>query len=373
VSRLGEPEIVEVTSRRQVSAFINLPYQLHSDDPHWVAPLRRDERRRLSASNPFLVHARMRLWLALRDGRVVGRIAAIDDRRHNETHGQPVTWFGFFESDSQETAGKLLDAIERHARQQGSAAVHGPVNPSLNETAGLLVEGFESAPYILMPHNPPGYAAQIERAGYTKLKDLFAWHLDLHDALPDRLARIADRVRDRKGLTLRTLDMSAFERDLAIVQRIYQTAWRDNWGFVAPTDAEVRRLARDLKPIIDPEIVVFAEVDDRAVGFAIAVPDVNQVLRRMRGRLLPFGIIYFLARRSIIDRARLMLLGVESDWQRTGLYPLLIAETHRLARRRGYVEGEVSWTLEDNDAINAGIEASGARRYKTYRLYQKRL
>jgi GNAT superfamily N-acetyltransferase len=247
------------------------------------------------------------------------------------------------------------------------------VNPSLNESAGLLVEGFDSAPYILMPHNPPGYAAQIEHAGYTKLKDLFAWHVDLRDALPDRLVRMADRVRGRNRVTLRTLDMSAFERDLAIVQHIYQSAWRNNWGFVAPTDAEVRRLAGDLKPIIDPEIVVFAEVDDRAVGCAVAVPDVNQVLRRMHGRLLPFGLMYLLARRSIINRARLMLLGVEPDLQRTGLYPLLIAEIYRLVRRRGYVEGEVSWTLEDNDAVNAGIEASGARRYKTYRLYQKRL
>jgi len=364
--------IVEATTPGRVKAFIELPFRIYAADPCWVPPLRRDERRRLSPRNAFFSHADIRLWLAERDGRVVGRIAAIDDRTHNQTHGQPVTWFGFFESPDEGIAAALLARVEAHARERGSVAVFGPVNPSLNESAGLLVEGFDSAPYILMPHNPASYQHQIEAAGYSKLKDLFAWHLDLRVPLPDRLVRLGERAARRSGITIRALEIGAFERDLALIQRIYQNAWGDNWGFVPPTEAEAKQLAEALRPIIDPEVVIFAEVEGRAVGCAVGVPDANQVLKRMRGRLLPVGFIHFLRRRSIMNRGRLLLLGVEPEFRHTGLYPLLIAELHKRGRNR-YVEVELSWTLEDNDAINAGIEAAGARRYKTYRLYRKEL
>ncbi|MGE0706318.1 MAG: N-acetyltransferase [Vicinamibacterales bacterium] len=364
--------IVEVTTPDRVTAFIDLPYRMYADDSHWVPPLRRDERHRLSPRNAFFSHADIRLWLAERHGEVVGRIAAIDDRAYNETHRQAITWFGFFESADGKTAAALLTAVESHARQKASVAVYGPVNPSLNESAGLLVEGFDSDPYVLMPHNPAGYQHQIAGAGYSKLKDLFAWHLDLRVPLPERLARLSARVARRSGVTLRTLDKAAFERELGVVLEIYQAAWGDNWGFVPPTEAEAKQLADTLRPIIDPEIVVFAEVDGRAVGCAVAVPDANQVLKRMRGRVFPFGIVHFLRRRSIMNRSRMFLLGVRPEFRHTGLYPLLVAETYQRGRGR-YVEGELSWTLEDNDAINAGIEAAGGRHYKTYRLYSKPL
>ncbi len=365
--------MVPATTARQVSEFVDLPYRLYEGDPLWIPPLRRDERRRLSRKNAFLGHAEIRLWLADAGGRVVGRIAAIDDRLYEQTHGTRVTWFGFFESPDPATGAALLAAVEAHARARGSAAVCGPANPSLNESAGLLVEGFDTAPYILMPHNPPHYQQQIEGSGYVKLKDLLAWHMDLRAPLPERMTRIAERLRRGNGIALRTLDLSAFERDLAIVQRIYESAWRHNWGFVPPTPAEARQLAAELKPIIDPELVVFASIGERTVGCAVAVPNANQMLKRMNGRLLPFGFVYVLRRRSLINQARMMLLGVEPDLRRTGLYPLLVAEVHQRARRRGYVAGEMSWTLEDNHAVNAGIEAAGGRRYKTYRLYQKTL
>ncbi len=364
--------IVEAKTPAGVRAFIELPYRIYAADPYWVPPLRRDERHRLSPRNAFFAHADIRLWLAERNGEVAGRIAAIDDRADNEIHQRAITWFGFFESTDEETAAALLRTVESHARERGSVAVYGPVNPSLNESAGLLVEGFESAPYVLMPHNPPGYQHQFEAAGYSKLKDLFAWHLDLRAPLPERLVRLGERTARRNGITIRSLESIAFERDLALIQQIYQTAWGDNWGFVPPTEAEAKQLAQMLRPIIDPEIVIFAEVDGRAVGCAVAVPDANQILKRMRGRVLPVGFVHFLRRRSIVNRGRLLLLGVEPQFRRTGLYPLLIAELHRRGRPR-YVEAELSWTLEDNDAVNAGIEAAGGRRYKTYRLYCKGL
>jgi len=366
------PVIVPVTTRTRLKQFVELPYRQYASDPRWVPPLRRDEYRRLSAKNPFLEHGRITMWLAMHGDEVAGRIAAIEDRLHDEVHGIRVTWFGFFESRDARTSTRLLDTVEAHARARGSEAVYGPANPSLNESAGLLVDGFETDPYLLMPHNPPRYASDLEAAGYFKLKDLFAWHIDLNVPLPSRLQRIAERVA-RRGVTLRPLDLAAFDRDLAIVQRIYESAWRGNWGFVPPTEAETRQLAHDLKPIIDPELVVFAEVQGRAVACVVGVPDANQLLKKMGGRLLPLGFVHALRKRTIITQARLILLGVVPEFQRTGLYPLLIADLHRRGRSRGYQAAELSWTLEDNDAINRGIEEAGGRKYKTYRLYRKEL
>jgi len=367
-------EIVPVSGPRLTRAFVELPYTLYAREPHFVPQLRRDEHRRLSPKhNPFLAHAEMQLWLARADGRVTGRIAAIDDRLHNEKHGERVTWFGFFEAVDADTARRLLAEVEAWGRARQARRVRGPANPSLNESAGLLVDAFDSDPYALMPYNPPPYAGYVEGAGYRKAKDLLAWDIDLTAPCPTRITKLAARVADHYGITVRAVDLSAFDRDLAILQTVYRAAWDDNWGFVPPTDAEMRQLAVDLKPVLDPELVLFAERKGQPVGCVVAIPDVNQVLKRMNGGLLPFGIIHFLRRRSIVTRARLLLLGVTPEVRRLGLYPLLVAEIHRHAVARGYTRGELSWTLEDNDLINAGIEAAGGRRYKTYRLYDKPL
>ena len=367
-------ELQRVATAAQRREFVELPYHLYAGHPSWVPPLRRDEQRRLSPRhNPFFEHADLQLWLAARGGRAVGRVAAIDDRLHNQVHGEAVTWFGFLEADGADAARLLLDAVEEHARQRGSAAVRGPANPSLNESAGLLLDGYDDAPYVLMPYNPPSYPAYVEAAGYRKAKDLLAWDIDMSAPIPERIGRLAARVQRKHGVSVRPLNLRAFDAELATLQRIYQAAWSDNWGFVPPTDAEIRQLAIDLRPLLDTELVLFAEVAGRAVACSVAVPDANQVLRRMNGRLLPFGFVHFLRRRTIIDRARLLLLGVLPELRHTGLYPLLIAESHRRGVARGYRRGELSWTLEDNHAINAGIEAVGGRRYKTYRVYEKSL
>jgi GNAT superfamily N-acetyltransferase len=367
-------EIVPVTTARQVRQFVNLPYSLYANHPHWVPPLRRDEYRRLSGRhNAFLQHARMDLWIASSGGRTTGRIAAIEDRRHNALHHEAVTWFGFLEAETAETAKALLAMVERRGVERASTAIRGPVNPSLNESAGLLIDSFDEDPYVLMPYNPPTYPPFVEAAGYRKVKDLLAWRIDASAPLPDRIARMADRAARRSGVSLRRLDSREFERDLGIVQRIYREAWEDNWGFVPPTDAEVRQLANEFRPVLDPNLVLFAELSGRAVGCAVAIPDMNQVLKRMRGRLLPFGILFFLRRRAIITQVRAILVGVTPDARRIGLYPLLIAELYKRAAASGYRWAELSWTLEDNDAIAAGIEAIGGRRHKTYRLYEKAL
>jgi hypothetical protein len=234
------------------------------------------------------------------------------------------------------------------------------------------VQGFEEDPYVLMPYNPPAYAGFVEQSGYSKRKDLLAWDLDATVPIGERIVRLADRVRRRHGITIRSVDMSHFERDVNLMQAIYREAWSENWGFVPPTQDEIRQLADDLKPILDPDIALFAEIGGRAVGCAVAIPDLNQVLKRMKGRLFPFGLVHFLRRRTLVNRARVVLLGVVAELRGSGLYPLLVAELHRRGVPR-YKRAELSWTLEDNDAINAGIEAAGARRHKIYRLYEKAL
>ncbi|HUR32897.1 MAG TPA: hypothetical protein VM032_03825 [Vicinamibacterales bacterium] len=366
--------IIPADTPRLRRQFIGLPYRLHASDPHFVPMLRRDERRRfLPAHNAFLDHAEVHLWLAVHRGRAVGRIAAIDDRLHNEVHREAVTWFGFLEAIDARVARDLLSAVEAHARGRRSAAVRGPVNPSLHEAAGLLVDGFDDPPYALMAYNPRSYPGFVEGAGYAKVKDLYAWDLDLTVPLPARLVRIANRVRDRYGITIRPVNLARFDEELDILQAVYRAAWADNWGFVPPTDAEIRQLAVELRPIADPELVLFAELDGEPVGCTVSIPDVNQILARMKGRLLPFGVLHFLRRRQIVTRARMLMLGVVPRVRKLGLYPLLIVEAWRRGVGRGYVRAEVGWTLEDNDLINAGIEAAGARRAKTYRLYEKPL
>jgi hypothetical protein len=366
--------IVKAASRPLLREFVELPYSMYPRSSHWVPPLRRDEYRRFSPRhNPFLEHATITPLLARANGQTVGRVAAIEDRLHNDAHAERTVWFGFLEARDSATAAALLGAVEKWGRDRGANAVRGPANPSLNESVGLLVDGFDEDPYLLMPFNPPQYASFLERSGYRKVKDLFAWTIDLTVPLGDRVDRVARRAARRHAIGIRPADLRAFERDLAFVQEIYRAAWSNNWGFVAPTEAEIRQLAKELRPVLDPEILLIAEIAGRPVGCALAFPDFNQVLKRMNGRLLPFGLVHFLRRRSIVSQARVALLGVLPEYHRSGLYPLLVAELHRRGAARGYRRAELSWTLEDNVAINAGIEAAGGRHYKTYRVYEKPL
>lgn len=375
-SEPAQPSIIirVVSTSRLRRAFVELPYRLYAGQGCWVPPLRRDEYRRIDpAHNPFLEHATLALWVAERQGQIVGRIAGIDDRLHNQTHREHVAWFGLFEAVDADVASALLQAVERWARARGSALVRGPANLSLNESAGLLVDAFDQPPRILMPYNPPTYPGFVEASGYVMVKDLLAWDIDIAGPVSGRIGRIASRVGQRHGITIRTADLAHFDRDLAIFQSIYDAAWEDNWGFVPPTDAEIRQLAVDLKPIFDPQLMLFAEMRGQTVACVIGIPNVNQVLARMNGRLFPFGFIHFLRRRTLVNELRLLLLGVVPEVRRIGLYPLMIQEIYQRAQAQGYVKAELSWTLEDNDLINTGIVAAGGYHSRTYRLYDKPL
>jgi len=364
-----------VAGNSEFRKFVGYPYERNRGDLHWVPPLRLGESERLRPKkNPFFAHADVELLLAFRDGRIVGRIAAIDDHLHNQTHRDNLAAFGFFEAEDGEAARALLDRVEEWAKQRGRSAVRGPLNPSLNESAGLLIDGFETDPMLLMPHNPPEYAAFIERAGYAKVKDLYAWLYDLRLRLPPEIERMADRMRVRHRMIVRPFNLTQFAKETGRLREIYCGAWENNWGFVPPTDDEFRRLANEMKPILDPKCAVCVEVDGRPVACAVAVPDINQALRGTDGRLFPLGLIRLLGRKRIIDQMRLLLLGVLPQYRLPGLFPLLICELRKsITNGTRYVWVEFSWVLEDNHDINKPVERLGAVRYKTYRIYQKAL
>ena len=367
-------DVRRVESRRDFNRFVDYAYDRNASDPHWVPPLRMAERERLTPrKNPFFAHADVDLFLARRGDRVVGRIAAIDDRLHNERHRDNVAMFGFFEAEDSAATQALTKTIEDWARARRRSSLRGPINPSLNESAGLLIDGFDTDPMLMMPHNPREYATFLEAAGYQKVKDLFAWLYDVGHDPPPTVVRLAERLRTREGIVVRPLRLAEFTREVERLRAIYCDAWNQNWGFVAPTEAEFRRIATELKPIFDPRCAVCAEVDGRPVACAIAVPDINQALKGTNGRLFPVGLVRLLRRKKYISQIRLLLLGVSAAYRALGLYPLLLFELHRQMKDTPYRRVEFSWVLEDNRDINQPAELAGARRYKTYRIYQKAL
>ena len=363
-----------VTTRRDRGRFVDLPLRLHRGTPGFVPPLRMMELETLDPNkNPFFEHARLEPWLAERDGRVVGRVAVIDDALHEATHGDDLAFFGFFEARDAAVAAALLAKVDERARALGRSGVRGPISPSLNDASGTQIDAFDRPPFVMMPWNPPSHAAWIEAAGYRKIKDLHAWIAESEKGIPERFARLADRARIRSGAVVRPVDMSRWDEELATVQRVYTEAWEDNWGQVAYTDAEFEHLAETLKLLVDPAIALFLEIDGEVAGVCLGIPDLNQVLARTNGRLLPFGIVPFLRRKAIIDQLRLAMLGVLPTYRNRGLELVLISEVWRRGVAVGYRRAELSWILEDNEAINKGLRALGGEVYKRYRLYQKAL
>jgi len=359
---------------RDRARFVDLPVRLHRGTPGFVVPLRITELETLDPDrNPFYTHARIAMFLAERDGVPVGRIAVIDNDRHNSLHRDNLAFFGFFEAADESAADALLDTAERSARAMGRDALRGPVNPSMNDSAGLQIDAFDRPPFVMMPWNPPSYQTWIERHDFAKVKDLHAWMVDRSLGIPERFQRLARRARERTGAVVREVEVRKWDAELAIVQRIYEEAWERNWGEVAYTDDEFAHLAQSLKMIVDPAIALFLEFDGEVAGIALGLPDLNQVLARFDGRLFPFGIVPLLRRKRIIDQIRLAILGVLPRYRNRGFELILIDEVWRRGVAAGYQRAEMSWILEDNQKIAKAISAVGGEIYKTYRLYQKAL
>lgn len=365
-----------VAGARERRQFIELPYRLYAADSNWVPPLRIAEKELLDErKNPFFAHAQMERFLAWRGNQCVGRIAAIDNRRHNEVQRDNIAFFGFFEAEDAIAGSALLAAAEQWARDRGRDALRGPASPSMNDVCGMLVEGFDGPPLLMMPYNPTTYPTWVEQSGYAKAKDLYAWWFDIRTGVNERATRILERMRRRMDPfpTIRSMSKKDYERDATIVWKIFSAAWKHNWGFVAPTEAEFQHAAREMKMILDWDLALIMELEGEPVAFCITLPDINQVLRTMNGRLLPFGIFKLLRKKRIINQSRLLLLGVLPEHRHKGLELPLIARSIEVARDRGWIGGECSWTIEDNDSINKAIRLVGGEQYRRYRMYQKPL
>lgn len=365
-------QIAPVRDRASREAFIALPYRLHRSDAAWVPPLRRDVRALLSQANPFFEHAEAEYFLARRNGEAVGRIAAIHNRLHNEFQRDAVGFFGFFESeDDAETAAALFAAADDWLRARGLRAMRGPASFSTNDECGLLVEGFDTPPTVMMPHNPSHYVGLVERAGFTKAKDLLVYQTSVRPP-PDRLMGLEGLER-RLGVTTRRLEMSRFTAEVDVVKRLYNAAWNRNWGFVPMTDREIDHLARRLRPVIVPELIAFAERDGQAVGFGATLPDLNVALKRNpSGRFFP-GILKVAWAARKIKRLRVLLLGALPEWRSTGVDALLYRRMWEVGYRMGYEWAEAGWILEDNHAMRNGLVRLGFEVYKKYRLYDRPL
>ncbi|MHC4605657.1 MAG: GNAT family N-acetyltransferase [Planctomycetota bacterium] len=363
-----------VRSKKDLSTFIRLPWRIYRGDPVWVPPLISSEKKLLDrARNPFFGHAEAEYFLAEDGGRTVGRIAAIIDRNHVRIHEEKCGFFGFFEcEDSAEYAAALFKAVEEWHRSKGMEKTRGPANPSFNDPCGFVIDGFEHPPFVLMTYNPRYYPGLVEGLGYAKCMDMFAYLIHRETLEKKKIGRIADRLQKRGRVTMRTVDMGRFEDELHTVMDIYNSAWTKNWGFVPMTEEEIRFAANDMKAVLLPELAFFAEQEGKAVGFALALPDINRALKKCNGRLLPFGWIRFLKfnlRR--IDSFRVVALGVRPESEQAGIGTLFYLRYMEDGARRGYKMAELSWILESNAKMNSVIRQTGAEVYKTYRIYEK--
>ncbi len=369
-------EVIPVTSRSDFKRFIMLPWEIYRCDPNWVPPLISEMKALLDKSqNPFFIHSEADFFLARHNGRYVGRIAAILNRNHNRFHNENATFFGFFESINEpRVSTALLEHVSRWARNRGMALLRGPVSYSTNETAGLLVEGFDSPPSVMMSYNPDYYSGLIMAAGFEKAMDLYAWKRAGDIPLNPKIIRVAEKSMVRSKIRVRAIDMKQFEEETEIIRKIYNDAWSNNWGFVPMTDAEFRHTAKSLKAIVDPRVVLIAEKNNEPVAFALTLPDINQALKKINGRLFPIGLPLLLFNARRIRRVRTLALGIVKRAQNwSGLGAALYYESYRRCIEAGYREGELSWTLETNDLINRSMQLFEARLYKRYRIYQKTL
>ncbi|HWN98832.1 MAG TPA: N-acetyltransferase [Blastocatellia bacterium] len=358
--------------------FLDLPYRLHRGNPHWIAPLRMAQKDILNTrSHPFYKTADAEMFLALRDGRVSGRIMAIINHAHNEFHNERAGFFGFFEVENDPAVAQfLLETASDWARSRGAEVIRGPVNPSTNYECGLLIEGFDLDPTVMMTYNPPYYAELIELGGFKKAMDLYAYDIAAkYFIVSEKLTRVADRLRTKDKITVRTVNMKAFKQEVEVVRRIYNDAWSNNWGFVPVSESEFEHLAKDLKQLVDPRVVMIAEQEieggeSRPVGFFLAVPDINRALKKINGRLLPFGLIKLLWHSRKIDFIRIITMGIVTEYQSMGLGAVMLDEIYRRAPAAGLPNGEMSWVLENNVMMNRAAKLIGGRRTKTYRIYQ---
>jgi ribosomal protein S18 acetylase RimI-like enzyme len=369
-------EIVPLTrSSRDLDRFLRVPYALYREDPHWVAPLEYDLKKVFTDANPLFEHAELQLWVARRNGRDVGRIAAIQDRHFNKVQNPDTAFFGFFECERDPTTSRtLFDAVRSWATGRGLGRLLGPMNPTSNDECGLLVDGFDRDPVFMMPYNPRYYIDLFAAEGLVKAKDLVAYYIDLARSPLDRLNRLAAKCRERNPeLTFRAVTKSSLADDLAKVKEVYNAAWEHNWGFTPMTDREIDFMAARLKPVLVDGLVWLTESPQGPVAFLLATPDLNQALKPLRGRLLTpklLGFLPYVLGWKHPTVGRVITLGVKEGYRGRGLEAVMLSEGLKVGFRIGFTASDASWVLEDNIKMRRVIELFGAKVYKTFRLFE---
>jgi len=380
----GDVRIVELHGRTDIRRFLDLPHRIYRDDPHWVAPLRREVRKLIDPkANPFFEHGEAALWLAQRGDEVVGRVSAQINRLHLEIHKDATGNFGFLEAvDDPAVFAALLGAAEAWLRRRGMRRVLGPYSPSINDEIGALIKGFGEPPMLGMAYSAPYYASRIEAAGYRKAMDVHALRWEARgEALRelDRHDRVTGRMLKDRRFRVRPIDMHRFEEEMRLAIDVYNDAWSENWGFVPATEEEVKHLIQMVRPIIIPDLVLLGEVDGQVDGIFISIPNLNEMITDLNGRLVPFGWAKLLWRlkTSPFASGRVMLAGVRKIHRQspisTGLISWMLSETMRVLRARGFHWVELSWVLENNTRSMSLCQRAGGKLYKTYRIYEKPL
>lgn len=372
-------EIIEVKTKNEWNTFIKLPWKIYQSDPLWVPPLLFDLKRQLNKKlNPFFDEAEVRYWIGLKNEKCIGRIAAIINHQHNKHYQEKTGFFGYFECVNDAAASRsLLNAAHEWLLQQGMHTARGPVNLSLNNECGLLIEGFDRSPILQMNYNPSYYSKLLEEYGYEKEHDLFAFYVSddilSDDKIMQRLKRITDLVVQKEKISFRYFNTKDFKNETERIRVLFNDYMSDNWGFLPMEKKEFDFIARSLKPVLIKELTIFAEVNGETIGCSIALPDLNQVLKKMNGKLFPLGLLKFLFYRNKITDLRVMLMGINKPYRKKGLEAVFYYKTILEGIKRKFTGAELSWVSEANSAMIRELESLHAKLYKRYRIFSKDL
>jgi hypothetical protein len=374
---MADVDIITVERESDLRDFVDLPWRIYAAYPRWIPPLKKEVRYMLDpARHPFWESAERILFLARRGSQTVGRIAGIIDRCYNQFHNEKMGIWGFFEcADDQEAAAALFSSVETWARQKGMTFIRGPLNPSTNYEVGLLIEGYDHPPALMMTYNPPYYPGLVESCGFAKEKDLLAFLIDGGDyRLPEWMDSLAGRIARKKGIHIKHMDPRDADAEFALIREIYNDSWSSNWGFVPLSTNEIRDIQKNVMKFADTDLAFFIYYENEPVAVCVIFPDINPLLKRLNGRIGVMGLLKAVLYRREIKGMRLLIFGVKDKFRQMGIPILAFHHIYEVARKKEkYRHLELGWTLEDNESINSLIEESGAKRYKKYRIFRKPL
>lgn len=371
-------QVTPISNKLEQKQFVNLPWDIYKNDPHWVPPLKIAIHEMMNPKHPYYKKSEGKFFIAKENGKVVGRIAAFYNRAHNEFHQENIGFWGFLEAiESKNVFQELFKAVENYLKKFNVNEIRGPVQLSTNYECGLLIEGNNDDPQIMMTHNPKYYQRILEEdLKLAKAKDLFAYDYDLFSDLPEKVSRVGERISKRNGVSYRKIDVKKWDQEIETMYQIYNDAWERNWGFIPMDREEFFHSAKDLKSVVVDDLIIFCEVEGKPVGFIVALPDFNQVLKKVtNGKLFPTGLFKILMNKNNTDRVRVITLGLLKEYQVKGLSSVLYCEMKKTLNNKHskFKRAEFSWVLEDNELMNRPLRLLGANVYKTYRIYSQQL